>query len=131
MTEQTWNEERVAETLLAAEAERRDLGRFTDEWPGLDLETAYRVQRLIVDRKIEQGHTVVDRLSFEVITLPPLRAREGDIEVLATYFGQRMAAVLGWEEWPGFGPRALAAKRPLRRQARRLLRPSVCSRRIS
>ena len=52
---------------------------------------------------------LLDRLSFEVITLPPLRAREGDVEVLATYFGQRMAAVLGWEEWPGFGPRALAA----------------------
>ncbi|WP_428632420.1 phage shock protein operon transcriptional activator [Sphingopyxis sp.] len=52
---------------------------------------------------------LLDRLSFEVITLPPLRAREGDIEVLATYFGQRMAAILGWEEWPGFGPRALAA----------------------
>lgn len=52
---------------------------------------------------------LLDRLSFEVITLPPLRAREGDIEVLATYFGQRMAAVLDWEEWPGFGPRALAA----------------------
>ncbi|WP_411339552.1 phage shock protein operon transcriptional activator [Sphingopyxis sp. J-6] len=51
---------------------------------------------------------LLDRLSFEVITLPPLRAREGDIEVLATYFGQRMAAVVGWEEWPGFGPRALA-----------------------
>jgi psp operon transcriptional activator len=52
---------------------------------------------------------LLDRLSFEVVTLPPLRAREGDVEVLATYFGQRMAAVLGWEEWPGFGPRALAA----------------------
>ncbi len=52
---------------------------------------------------------LLDRLSFEVITLPPLRAREGDIEVLATYFGQRMAAVVGWDEWPGFGPRALAA----------------------
>lgn len=52
---------------------------------------------------------LLDRLSFEVITLPPLRAREGDIEVLANYFGQRMAAVLGWDEWPGFGPRALAA----------------------
>jgi psp operon transcriptional activator len=52
---------------------------------------------------------LLDRLSFEVVTLPPLRAREGDVEVLATYFGQRMAAVLGWDEWPGFGPRALAA----------------------
>ena len=52
---------------------------------------------------------MLDRLSFEVITLPPLRAREGDIEVLAEYFGQRMAAVLDWDQWPGFGPRALAA----------------------
>lgn len=45
---------------------------------------------------------LLDRLSFEVITLPPLRVREGDIAVLADYFGRRMAAELGWEEWPGF-----------------------------
>ena len=45
---------------------------------------------------------LLDRLSFEVITLPPLRVREGDIEVLAEYFGRRMAAELHWEGWPGF-----------------------------
>jgi psp operon transcriptional activator len=45
---------------------------------------------------------LLDRLSFEVITLPPLRVREGDIEVLADYFGRRMSAELGWEAWPGF-----------------------------
>ena len=45
---------------------------------------------------------LLDRLSFEVITLPPLRAREGDIAVLADYFGRRMAAELGWEAWPGY-----------------------------
>ncbi|MCL6252219.1 phage shock protein operon transcriptional activator [Altererythrobacter sp. KTW20L] len=45
---------------------------------------------------------LLDRLCFEVITLPPLRVREGDIPVLADYFGRRMAAELGWEEWPGF-----------------------------
>ena len=45
---------------------------------------------------------LLDRLSFEVITLPPLRVREGDIAVLAEYFGRRMAAELGWEGWPGF-----------------------------
>ena len=45
---------------------------------------------------------LLDRLSFEVITLPPLRVREGDIEVLADYFGRRMGAELGWEAWPGF-----------------------------
>ena len=45
---------------------------------------------------------LLDRLSFEVITLPPLRVREGDVEVLSDYFGRRMAAELGWEAWPGF-----------------------------
>ncbi len=56
-------------------------------------------------KKAEDGTfraDLLDRLSFEVITLPPLRVREGDIEVLADYFGRRMAAELGWEEWPGF-----------------------------
>jgi psp operon transcriptional activator len=45
---------------------------------------------------------LLDRLSFEVITLPPLRAREGDVAVLADYFGRRMAAEIGWEAWPGY-----------------------------
>jgi psp operon transcriptional activator len=45
---------------------------------------------------------LLDRLCFEVITLPPLRVREGDIAVLADYFGRRMAAEIGWEQWPGF-----------------------------
>jgi psp operon transcriptional activator len=51
---------------------------------------------------------LLDRLSFEVITLPPLRAREGDVAVLADHFGRRMAAELGWPEWPGFSPACLA-----------------------
>ncbi|MEL7444303.1 MAG: phage shock protein operon transcriptional activator [Pseudomonadota bacterium] len=45
---------------------------------------------------------LLDRLSFEVITLPPLRVREGDVAVLAEYFGRRMAAELDWHGWPGF-----------------------------
>lgn len=57
--------------------------------------------------KAERGEfraDLLDRLSFEVITLPPLRVREGDIEVLSDYFGRRMAAELGWDSWPGFAP---------------------------
>ncbi|NYD90773.1 phage shock protein operon transcriptional activator [Sphingomonas melonis] len=50
---------------------------------------------------------LLDRLSFEVVTLPPLRARSGDIAVLADHFGRRMASEIGWDRWPGFGPRAL------------------------
>lgn len=52
---------------------------------------------------------LLDRLSFEVITLPPLRHREGDVAVLAEYYGRRMASELGWDGWPGFAPPALAA----------------------
>jgi psp operon transcriptional activator len=52
---------------------------------------------------------LLDRLSFEVVTLPPLRARRGDVAVLADHFGRRMAAELGWRRWPGFGPTALDA----------------------
>ena len=50
---------------------------------------------------------LLDRLSFEVVTLPPLRARAGDVVVLADHFGRRMAAEIGWTRWPGFGPAAL------------------------
>ncbi|UUL83640.1 phage shock protein operon transcriptional activator [Sphingomonas qomolangmaensis] len=59
--------------------------------------------------RVEQGTfraDLLDRLSFEVVTLPPLRARVGDILVLADHFGRRMAAEIGWEQWPGFGPNA-------------------------
>ncbi len=52
---------------------------------------------------------LLDRLSFEVITLPPLRGREGDVPVLAEFFGRRMAAELGWGQWPGFSEAAMGA----------------------
>ncbi|MBX9858231.1 MAG: phage shock protein operon transcriptional activator [Sphingomonas sp.] len=50
---------------------------------------------------------LLDRLSFEVVTLPPLRARTADIMVLAEHFGRRMASEMGWEDWPGFTPAAV------------------------
>jgi psp operon transcriptional activator len=52
---------------------------------------------------------LLDRLSFEVITLPPLRMREGDVMVLADHFGRRMASELGWSDWPGFSNEAADA----------------------
>jgi len=52
---------------------------------------------------------LLDRLSFEVITLPPLRVREGDVMVLSDYFGRRMATELRWEAWPGFSDNAMRA----------------------
>ncbi len=61
-------------------------------------------------RMAEEGRfraDLLDRLSFEVITLPPLRAREGDVFVLADFYGRRMATELEWELWPGFADNAL------------------------
>lgn len=52
---------------------------------------------------------LLDRLSFEVITLPPLRAREGDVAQLADFYGRRMASELGWGRFAGFTPAAMAA----------------------
>jgi len=49
---------------------------------------------------------LLDRLSFEVVTLPPLRARSGDVPVLADHFGRRMAAEMS-RDWEGFSPEAL------------------------
>ena len=63
-------------------------------------------------RMAEQGRfrpDLLDRLSFEVITLPPLRVREGDIHVLSDYFGRRMATELRWDTWPGYTDAALRA----------------------
>ncbi|MCA1749005.1 MAG: phage shock protein operon transcriptional activator [Parasphingopyxis sp.] len=62
----------------------------------------------LVDREQFRAD-LLDRLSFEVITLPPLRVRERDILILADYFGRRMAVELDWPGWPGFGDRATDA----------------------
>lgn len=59
---------------------------------------------------VEKGRfraDLLDRLSFEVITLPPLRARDGDVVALASHFGRRMASELGWAQWPGFDDETL------------------------
>ena len=85
-------------------------------------------------RQVDKGHfraDLLDRLSFEVVTLPPLRARSGDIPLLADHFGRRMAVELEWPNWPGFSPRARrptrgpqlarqCARAPQRGRARRL-----------
>src|SRR4051812_14571616 len=49
---------------------------------------------------------LLDRLSFEVVTLPPLRNRQSDIPVLADHFGRRMAMEIEMA-WPGYSESAM------------------------
>ena len=50
---------------------------------------------------------LLDRIAFDVITLPPLRERADDILLLAEYFAINMATELGREYFPGFADAAI------------------------
>lgn len=52
---------------------------------------------------------LLDRLAFDVITLPPLRARQEDILLLAEHFAIDMARQLKWELFSGFSRSAKEA----------------------
>jgi psp operon transcriptional activator len=57
----------------------------------------------------EQGEfraDLLDRLAFDVITLPPMRERQEDIMVLAEHFAINMARELGFELFSGFSEKA-------------------------
>ena len=52
---------------------------------------------------------LLDRLAFEVLTLPPLRARRDDVMPLSEHFGRKIAAELGADSFPGFTAEASEA----------------------
>ena len=60
-------------------------------------------------RKKRFKQDLLDRLSFEVLFLPPLRARKEDISLIASHFAGRMALELGREEIPVFSQEAVKA----------------------
>lgn len=61
--------------------------------------------RMAQDGRFKQD--LLDRLSFEVIYVPPLRVRTGDVMLLANHFAGRMAFELGFDQVSEFGKKAV------------------------
>ncbi|MFI8461834.1 2-keto-4-pentenoate hydratase [Kitasatospora sp. NPDC085464] len=55
----SWDTDRAAAVLLAAEDHRTDRAPITDDWPGLDLDTAYAVQGETLRRRLDRGEHIV------------------------------------------------------------------------
>lgn len=56
-------------------------------------------------QRVQTGHfraDLLDRLAFDVITLPPLRVRQEDILLLAQHFAEQLCQELGWPAFAGF-----------------------------
>jgi len=71
----------------------RIIGATNEDLPALAKQGKFRADLL-------------DRLAFDVITLPPLRKRPGDIMTLANHFAVKMAGELGKDAFHGFSEKA-------------------------
>ena len=65
------------------------------------------LKQLVLQDRFKQD--LLDRLSFEVLFVPPLRVRREDIQLLAHHFAGRMALELEWDDVPRFSSTAMAA----------------------
>ena len=64
---------------------------------------------LALARRGEFRRDLLDRLAFDVITVPPLRERLEDVMTLAHAFAVNMVSELKQSYFPGFAPRAVSA----------------------
>jgi len=49
----------IADILIAAERERKGIAQISDEYPDIDVETAYQAQQAFVQSKLDAGETFV------------------------------------------------------------------------
>lgn len=54
-----WTEQSVAAELLRCEDERVDRPPFTDEWPDLSIDSAYRIQVHTLQARLERGEQLI------------------------------------------------------------------------
>jgi psp operon transcriptional activator len=69
--------------------------------------TNSNLAELVAQGRFKQD--LLDRLSFEVLFVPPLRERKEDILLLANHFAARMAFELGREDIPEFSEETIRA----------------------
>jgi len=81
------------ETLTA---DTRVIGATNIDLPGAANDGSFR-------------HDLLDRLAFDVLTIPPLRARRDDIPELVMHFGRGMAHEQEWPAFAGFTDNAMEA----------------------
>jgi psp operon transcriptional activator len=73
----------------------RIIGATNEDLPSLAQEGKFR-------------RDLLDRLAFEVVTLPPLHCRDDDIALLARHFASQMAVELGLANPPSFTAHAIS-----------------------
>lgn len=102
---------RVQEKLLRlieyGEFER--LGSAKTQRVDVRIVAATNADLLALSEHGEFRADLLDRLTFDVIQVPPLRDRKEDIEELANFFAVKLSIELGWEYFQGFSPEALTS----------------------
>ncbi|MEH6910917.1 MAG: phage shock protein operon transcriptional activator [Oceanicoccus sp.] len=68
--------------------------------------TNVNLKKMATEGKFRED--LLDRLSFDVVHLPPLRYRPNDIEQLANHFAVQMCTELEWDYFAGFSATAFA-----------------------
>ena len=87
------NRDDAVARLLGAEAERATCARVTDDWPDLDVATAYEVQDAALDARLARGeHLVGVKLG---LTSRPKQQRMGIDTPITAWLTDRMALPSG------------------------------------